>query len=269
VMSPRRQFPIRIAAATVAAAAAGTGLGALSLAGPPLVAGAAGAPAATAQATYNAALAAVGGTGVHYVSTAEQSGVRLQVIGDTGTTSGAQQITVHNGKVTELMTAKVVGPTGYVNGNSAALHGVIGLTSAQSSKYAGKWLSFPSSSSLGQLVSGLLNKDIPNELAISGPFTYGTATTVQGQRALAIKGSASTNSGSSVPVVLYVAANGKPLPIQEITNPSKAGGASAINGTVSFSRWGEKTTEQAPTHTVSLLKLVPTASSGATSTTAG
>ena len=268
--SALRTSPIRAAATTVAAAAAGTGLGALTLAaGPSLIAGAAAASTQNAQAEYKAAVAAVGKQGVHFSSTAVQNGIRLQIAGDTGTTSGTQSITIRRGSTNEHMTATVVGPTGYVNGNNAALHNVIGLTTAQSSKYAGKWLSFPTSSSLGTLVSGLLNKDVASELAMTGPFTFGRATTVQGQHVLAIKGSVGTDGGAAVPAVLYVAATGRPLPVQEDTNPSKSGGSSAISGTVTFTKWGETTTEKAPTHTVSLLKLVPTASSGATSTTAG
>jgi hypothetical protein len=265
--SPLRTSPIR-AAATVAAAAAaaGTGLGALSLAaGPALVAGAA-APTQSAQAEYKAAVAAVAKQGVHFTSNAVQNGIRLQIAGDTGETSGSQDITIHRGSAVEHMTATVVGSTGYVNGNNAALHDIIGLTSAQSSKYAGKWLSFPTSSSLGTLVSGLLNKDVASELAISGPYSYGKATTLQGQHAITIKGTVNADGGGTVPVVLYVTASGKPMPIQEVTNPGKTG--SSISGAVTFSHWGEGTSETAPAHTVSLLKLVP-ASSGATSTTAG
>lgn len=263
-----RTSPLR-AAATVAAAAAGSGLGALGLtAGPALVAGAASTPTQSAQAEYKAALAAVSKQGVHFSSNAVQNGVRLQIAGDTGATSGSQSITIHRGSATEQMTAMVVGSTGYVSGNKAALHDVIGLTSSQSSKYAGKWLSFPTSSSLGTLVSGLLNKDVASELAITGPYSYGKTTTVQGQHAITIKGAVSADGGGTVPVVLYVAADGKPVPIQEVTNPGKTGGSSTISGTVTFTKWGEGTTEKAPSHTVSLLKLVP-ASSGATSTTAG
>ena len=44
---------------------------------------------------------------------------------------------VKNGNLTEHMTALLVGSTGYINGNATALHHVIGLTSGQSSKYAG------------------------------------------------------------------------------------------------------------------------------------
>ena len=212
---------------------------------------------------------AVGAQGVHFSSTARQSGVTITVHGDTGATSGAQTLVVKNGSLSEHLTALLVGSTGYINANATALHHVIGLTSTQSSKYAGAWLSFPTSNNgLAQLVTGLLNAQVPRELEMTGPFTYGTAASVNGKRALAIRGSQGTQTGK-VPVVLFVPATGTPLPMEEDTNPGTGGGSAAIHGTVSFSSWGEKTTEKAPAHSVSLLKLVPGTTSGATSTTAG
>ena len=175
-----------------------------------------------------------------------------------------------NGNLTERLSALLVGSTGYINGNATALHHVIGLTSGQSSKYAGRWLSFPTSNSgLDELVSGLLNSQVSSELQMSGPYRYSTATTVNGKPALAIHGSQGTQSGGKVAVVLYVPATGTPLPIKEVTNPDSQGGKSSIQGTVAFSAWGEKTSEKAPSHSVSLLKLVPGSTSSGTSTTAG
>ncbi len=263
-MRPLRRTPISTAA-TVGVVGA---IAALALAGGP--AGAAAASGPSAQSEYQAAMKAVGTQGVHFSSTATQSGVTIAVQGDTGSTAGAQTLVVKNGKLTERMSALLVGSTGYIKGNAAALHHVIGLTSDQSSKYAGVWLSFPTSNSgLDELVSGLLDSQVSSELQMSGPYRYSTATTVNGRPALAIHGSQGTQSGSKVAVVLYVPATGTPLPIEEVTNPNGQGGKSAIRGTVAFSAWGEKTSEKAPSHSVSLLKLVPSSTSSATSTTAG
>ncbi len=262
----RRTRPIPQRSAAAAGVAAFAAL--VALAGGSVPAGAATTP--NAQSEYKAAIKAAGSQGVHFSSAAAQSGVTIQVDGDTGATSGAQVLTVKRGTVTERMAAMVVGSTGYVKGNEAALHSVIGLTSAQSRKYANTWLSFPTSNSgLAELVNGLLNSQIAGELEIDGPYSFGTRSTVDGQQALAVRGSVSTESGSKVPVLLYVPTAGTPTPIEEVTNPGSSGGSSAIHGTVSFSHWGEKTTETAPGSSVSLLKLVPSASSGATSTTAG
>jgi hypothetical protein len=259
-MPPLRQTPARAAAVTAGLVAA-----ALALATATTPAGAAGTPSASASTEYQAALKAVGSQGVHFSSTATQSGVTLDVTGDAGTTSGAQTLVVKNKSLNERMSARVVGSTGYVNGNAAALQHVIGLTKAQSSKYAGKWLSFPTSnSSLDELVGGLVSSQVSKEIEIGAPYSYGTAATVSGQHALAIKGSVADSNGGKVPVVLYVPASGKPLPLEEVTNAGTSGGASTIHGTVTFSHWGENISQTVPAPTTSLLKLVPASSSSST-----
>jgi hypothetical protein len=281
-MHPLRQNPARTtvrarriagtvvtsAAATAAAAALATA--AIAVAGPAGAASstttsttAAGSSSATAQ--YNAALKAVGAQGVHFVSIAKQNGAELDVSGDAGDTSGAQTLVVKDKGITEHMSARVVGATGYVSGNEAALQHVIGLTKAESSKYAGKWLSFPTSNQgLGELVGGLLSSQVGKELEIGGPYTYGKSATVAGQKATAIKGSVANENGGKVPVVLYIPASGKPLPIQEVTNAGSSGGSSAIHGIVTFSHWGENKSQSAPAQSSSLLKLVPASSSSST-----
>ncbi len=260
-MRPMRPMHVRNAAFAFA------GIGALAaFAALPPTAGAA--TTTSAQTEYQAALKAAGTQGVHFASSATQGGVSIEVDGNTGATSGSQTLTVKKGSVAEHVTAKVVGSTGYVKGNATALANVIGLTSAESKKYAGTWLSFPTSNSaLAELVSGLLNSQVTTELQMSGPYTYGTATTVHGQHVVAVRGSVSTQSGSKVPVVLYIPASGTPVPLEEVTNPGKTGGSTAIHGTVVFTDWGEKTAVPAPGSSVSLLKLVPASTSGATTTT--
>lgn len=265
-----RPSPIRAAAA--AAAAVGAGLATLAalaaLAAAPVQVAGAASNGPSAQAEYNAAIKAVGAKGVHFESTALQNGVSLTVIGDTGTTSGAQKVTVKNGKTIEHMNALVVGSTGYIQANAAALHDIIRLTSSQSSRYANEWLSFPTSnSSLAGLVNGLLNSQVSTELQIGGPYSYGAATTVRGQHVVSVRGSVGNQNGSSVPIVVYIPATGAPLPVEEVTNPGQSGHGSAIHVAVTFSRWGETTTEKAPAHALSLLKIVPP-TSGTTSTTA-
>ena len=265
-MHPLRHSPARTAAVAAGLAAAA----ALALAAPDAAGAAstttttsAGSAAATAQ--YNAALKAVGTKGVHFSSLAKQSGATLTGTGDAGSTSGAQTLVVKNKGVTERMSTRVVGSTGYVNGNDAALQDVIGLTKAESAKYAGKWLSFPTSNAqLAELVGGLLSSQVAKELEVGGPYTFGKSATVAGQKATAILGSVATENGSKVPVMVYVAASGSPLPIQEVTNAGNTGGASAIRGVVTFSDWGEDKGQSAPTGAFSLLKLVPASSSSGT-----
>ena len=258
-----RPVPARSVAAAATAIVASIGLAALA----PV---AAGAISPSAQAEYNAALKAAGHQGVHFESLLSQSGVTINVRGDSGATSGAQTITVTRGNLTEHVRAMVVGKNGYINANATALRYVVGLSAAQASKYAGKWLYFPTSNAgLAELVAGLENSQVASELQMTGPYSYGPTTTVQGQRARAIRGYVTSETGSKVPVVLYVSASGSPTPIEEVTNPGVQKSSPTIHGTVTLSNWGQQISQTAPSHSVSLLKLNPPATSGATSTTAG
>ena len=175
---------------------------------------------------YQAALKAVGNQGVHFVSTADQSGVTLDASLHPGTTSGQQVLVVKKQNPTERMTARVVGSNGYANGNQAALQNVIGLTAApiEEVRRDRGCRSRPRTRASNEPVGGLLSSQVSKEIEIGGPDTYGTGATAGGQHALAILGSVSTQSGSKVPVVLYVPSSGKPLPIEEITNAGTAGG---------------------------------------------
>jgi len=81
------------------------------------------------------------------------------------------------------------------------------------------------------------------------------------------------NAGKTVTLTLnmseVVTVTGTPTPVQEVTNPGAPKGSSTIHGTVTLTDWGQQISQTAPSHAVSLLKLSPPSTSGATSTTAG
>jgi hypothetical protein len=224
----------------------------------------------SAAAEYAAAITAAKGHGVHFHSTATENGTTIDVVGDSGATSGTQTITVKKGPVLEHVQVIRVGPTGYVRANKTALHNVIGLTPAQSSKYAGHWLSFPASNTaLDALIGGLLEKDVSSELQMRGPYSYAVNATVGGKGAIGINGKVASESGEAVRQILYVPASGAALPLKEVTNPGESKSSTAIHGTVAFSGWGEKKTVTSPRHTVSLLKIAHVPASGTSSGSSG
>jgi hypothetical protein len=242
----RRSYRIAgTVAATLAAAAAGVAA----------MSGSATA-AVVAKSKYQAAMKAAAAQNVHYVSTATEQGISLEVVGDTGKTSGSQMLEVQNGSTTEELSVVLVGKTGYLRGNVSALEKVLGLTAAQSSAYQNRWLSFPTSNhSLSELVSGLLDSEVAAELEMTGPYSFGGTKVIGGHVTQAIKGTAATSSGTKVPIVLYVESTGTPRPVQEVTNPNAK--SSAIRGTVTFSNWGEATDPVAPATSVPLVPLLP------------
>jgi hypothetical protein len=225
--------------------------------GTTLLSGSAGA-ANSAKTMYRAALKAAGSENVHYVSKATEQGISLDVVGDTGPSAGSQVLEVQSGSTTERLSVVLIGATGYIRGNESALEKVLGLTTAQSNTYTNKWLSFPTSNTaLAELVSGLRNADVALELRMTGPYTMGGTKVIAGHTTQAINGTASTSSGTKVPIVLYVSADGTPRPVEEVTNPKAK--SSSITGTVIFSDWGEKTHPTAPTKSTPLVPLLPAA----------
>lgn len=233
-------------------------------------AGASSAPAQSAQSEYEAAVKAATNQSVHFQTNVTQGNVTLEQSGDAGENSGSESITVHNGKISEHVTAEVVGKFGYLKGDKAGLQNILELTSAQARKYSGQWLSFPvANATYAQYVGGLLRSQVATEISFSGPFTKSADATVNGQHAIGIKGSVGTSNGTSVPEILYVPATGRPLPIEEVTNPGVKANSSSVHGAVSFSNWGEHVAVPAPAHSVSLTKLAPRSTSGATTTTGG
>jgi hypothetical protein len=220
----------------------------------------------SAQTLYNNAMKAIDQEGVHFESIASQGSTTLKVVGDTGVSSGAQSLTVTNGSAVEHIRAMVIGSTGYVQGNFTALNKLIGLKTATAQKYANKWLSFPSGNTeLASLVVGLKSSEVASGIKMNGPFKYDKPQTVAGHQAIAVRGTAISQSGSAIPVVLYVSATGSPKPLEQVTNPNASKNSTAIVGTVKFTRWGENSKETAPAHTIDLLKLAPPSSSSGSS----
>ena len=137
--------------------------------------------AVVAKSKYQAAMKAAAAQNVHYVSTATEQGISLEVVGDTGKSSGSQKLEVQNGSTTEDLSVVLIGKTGYLRGNVSALEKVLGLTTAQSDAYQNRWLSFPTSNhSLSELVSGLLDSEVSAELEMTGPYSFGGTKVIGG-----------------------------------------------------------------------------------------
>jgi hypothetical protein len=129
----------------------------------------------------------------------------------------------------------------YINGTAAFYKHVSG--SAAAALLQGKWLKAPADSgelaSLAELTD--LSKLIDSALANHGTLTKGDTTTIEGHEAVPLKG---TTKGGT----LYVAATGKPYPLQ-ITKEGKE------SGKVVFNRWDQPVTLTAPSGAIDISKL--------------
>jgi hypothetical protein len=129
----------------------------------------------------------------------------------------------------------------YINGSAAFYRHVSGSAAAQ--LLQGRWLKAPANSgelaSLASLTD--LSKLIDTALADHGPLTKGATTTINGQKAIALKDSSKGGS-------LYVATTGKPYPL-EIAKSGKEGGKVVLD------RWDQPVTLTAPTGAIDISKL--------------
>ena len=223
-----------------------------------------------AQAEYNAALKAVGTQGVHFVSTAKQSGVTLDVIGDAGHHLGRADA---DGEEREDHRAHD-GRRGRVHrirrrqrGRPAQRHRP---HQSQSSKYAGKWLSFPTSNSASsELVGGLLDSQVATraaDRAVPTPTARPRPCTASTRWPSAARVSdAERQQGAGR--ALRPGHRAPRCRSRRSPTPARRRGSSAIHGTVTFSQLGrEREPEGAGAHGVAAEARA--ARLGATSTTA-
>jgi hypothetical protein len=231
-------------------------LGAAALVGTVTVpAASVGASSPTPQALYQSAIAESGTQSVHYLSRALENGVVLEVIGDTGRSSGSQVLVIESKSSIESLEVLLIGATGYVRGNATALEKIMGLSEAEATANLDNWLSFPAGDkALSEVVGGLRNADIPGELAMTGPYTLTGKKKIEGKETYGIGGFASTSGGGSLPMVLYVETGKVHRPVEEVTNPKQQ--SNEIEEVVEFSRWGEKNHPKAPKTSVNLATLL-------------
>jgi hypothetical protein len=181
---------------------------------------------------------------LHFSSTTRQGPTSIDFNDDSDQGGGRQNITMSDGG---QMTVLLIASIGYVNGNAAALSGFIGLTDAMSAELAGHWISFSAGSPGYQLVvDGVTTSSVLREINPAGPLTKTARQTVDGQSVVGIRGpapaSAQMPKGSKI--TLYVAANGRPLPVSCLEGT----GSSLTDMTLSH--WGEQVSVAPPQNAV-------------------
>lgn len=143
-----------------------------------------------------------------------------------------------NGLAFELIE---VGNTVYIKGSPAFYKQIGGTAAVQ--LLAGKWLKAAATSSDFASISQLTNlrQLIDQTLADHGALTKGSTTTVNGQKVVGV-------TDKSKGGTLYIAATGKPYPVEI----SKSGSGS---GSITFDRWNESVTLAAPANAIDIAQL--------------
>jgi hypothetical protein len=154
-----------------------------------------------------------------------------KVVQDSSLQSGEQTVAIGQ----ELASTVLVGGTAYISGNGEGMTSYFGLPSKLVSTLAGKWFSVQPTDSVFQAVTA--NVALPSALATvtpTGTLVTGKRTKVDGQVVTSISGEAPGGEGR---LTLFVAANGRPLPVEAVESSGTS--TSGRGEIVTFSRWGE------------------------------
>jgi hypothetical protein len=204
-----------------------------------------------AHTLYKDALATTKSWYVHYVSSSTQSKMTLAETGDAGPASGTQLIHLGTGSaLNNSATIDVIGGTSFLKANTGALKALAGFSAAEATDAAGQWIKFSTDNSdFSAIVAGVRSTDLSNELALKGSLKLGHSRTIDGHAVDAIEGK-QTLGHKSVPVVLYVRADGRHLPV-EVDSLNAQGQRTAAEHIV-FSSWGEPVRPKAPQASITI-----------------
>jgi hypothetical protein len=173
----------------------------------------------------------------------------VSIVGDVGTTSGEQEITIRDGAQTGHVSLMVVKKTAYLEGDTLGLESYTGMSKTDSAKLAGTWIAIPSSNSdFSQLTESLIVKTAASALVyLSGTLVRGKTSTQLGKKVVGVTSTQKSKTGS-LNLTLYVSSTGAALPVS-VTGTRTA---SKVKSTIvaTFTKWGEKVQRSAPKKSV-------------------
>jgi hypothetical protein len=246
-----RPFAARTGGAALAAAVAIGGAAATLLAVPTAAPASATPSHLNADSLYREALSSTKSWYVHYASSSSGSKTTLAETGDAGPASGTQLIHLGSGKaLNNIATIDVIGDTSFLKGNAGALETLAGFSASEATDAAGQWIEFSTDNSdFSSIVAGVRSSDLSNELALKGSLKLGHPRTIDGHAVDAIEGK-QTLGRKAVPVVLYVKAGGRHVPVEE--DSLNAHGQRTAAEHIVYSSWGEPVRPMAPQASISI-----------------
>ncbi len=214
------------------------GLGAASAVRPSALSG------KTSQQVLSIALAAVSAKGsCHWGENIRWGGAYMHSRTHAGVTQGDQTIA---GTLWGNGTILVVSPRmAYGKGDAKFLESQLNLTAQQAARYAGKWISVPSSnSSFAFFVGGLTLSSMTSGISPDSPLRLSKPTKVDGQDVVGVSGWAPDFTRGEVMDTLYVATAAPNLPVELVQRGTANG--STFTATDPFFDWGKTVTVRAP-----------------------
>jgi hypothetical protein len=204
-----------------------------------------------AAAVYRAAIATTKAWTVHYASTSDVANNPFVESGNAGPASGTQTILAGKGTTADRAALVVIGDLTYIRGNEKAMEDLAGLAATQAAADQGRWVLFSTNNpAFAQVVAGVRSKDVTQEIALNGPYTYGRARKLDGYKVDAIRGTQKLDGAKKTNEVLYVRAAGRHLLVEE----DSAGAQGKPNGLehIVFSKWGEAVRPRAPEASITI-----------------
>lgn len=176
---------------------------------------------------------------VHYVEQGAASVLRQTMVSDVAKTRGIQRISFTLQGKKGQFTVIVVNRIAYLRGNSLALHGYLGFTSAQAATYHGRWISIPPGNRRYEdLAASVTLPSFLHGIYPSAPLALVT-TTVGGHKITGVRG---TNKQGGVTFQEAVLPDAKLRPLAVSDVDAKHGFIDAVK----IGRWNETVHVKAP-----------------------
>lgn len=168
-------------------------------------------------------------------------GSDLTEVADVGRFDGTQSVAGTRVGQRVSATIVLVGETAYVRGNANGLRDLVGLKAPAAAKEAGKWLLVPASDQqlFGNLAGGLTVSSAVQQLDLVGALKLLPETTLGARAVLGVE-TATVATGTPGTQVLYMRADGRPLPVEEVQR------FQSVEDSISFGHWGEPPQAKVP-----------------------
>jgi hypothetical protein len=223
----------------------------------------AGGPAMMAAASTNAvqqalarSLGAAQGEGSVRITVEFFSGSTTgKVVQDSSRNSGEQTVVI--GK--EVASVVLVGGVAYISANGQGMTSYFGLPSSLVPTLAGRWISVhPTDSPFRAVTANVTLASALRNVTPAGALVTGKRSRVDGQSVNSIAG---TVPGGGGRLTLFLAAHGRPLPVEAVE--SSGAGKSAKGEIVTFARWGEHLHVPTPSGAIPISTIDAASSAGA------
>jgi hypothetical protein len=191
-----------------------------------------GSPGTVAQALKHSLSAATEAGSVRITVQFFSGPVTGKVVQDSSLDSGKQTVAIGQ----EVASVVVVGGAGYFSGNRKGLTSYFGVPTSLVSKVIGHWVSLQASdSAFHSVTANVTLKSALANVTPSGTLIAGKRSKVDRQWVKSIAGTAPGGGGR---LTIFIAANGRSLPVKAVELSRT--GSSARGEIVTFTRWGEQ-----------------------------